>query len=779
MKKHSIVVAGLLALASPALAAVIYPGGGGSGGSVSFTNLTLLTNIVESVAVTASTATNIAAYQTILRNLAVDTTLPNQLNRYKALGLSILSDRLRTCTNFVFYSPLANTNTPDTTLMGHITNSPMNTLLFLSNGVYNCGTQDLVMSRRLMILGQSYSNAVIYFCTNGAGIGITEGGTIANASVAPKMSTAWYTRPIFGSDAYADGTNRYLINLNVIGDTDGPRFVTGSNAQQVAILNSYIETRWDGLMFEGTNTQSSIWLYNTWHTNSDTTLHPDFSGATLGTRINSGRLFAQHCRFDSIANGQLENYAFLASAGGGLQSAEFYDCEFNAANPGGDNYELFKGIASATVNVTDGLYRTNLFGGVITASWIPGKWAGYFAGDGASLTNIPNSAIVVGAQTLFRTNAPVGDGTYTNSNSGGASNVYVGPAYLAISNGTASFINMLKSPATPRIMVGGNQGATTTINTNSIAGTNGSGFFVHDSSGNSTNNGNIQSATLNTTGAASFAGLVTGQNGAQISGSGNSVSYRVNNSAREVYLGGTSEGSGWAVKASGTSSKYAATIPALSWLPPDAGVDIGSPTNVVRNVFVTNLFSTTVTATNGLFLPQLSGIPSSVDLRSSSGNTNWLALNLGGDVALIKTNPAAASSYLTNWLTVQLNFVEGSTAGTSVSLTTATAANITSVALTPGTWDLTASIYFDFVGATVTLIEGAFNTTSATIPGPPPEDVAAASPNVTVVSSDESLTIPRRRVTITANTTYYLVGRAAFSAGSIDAYGKILATRVN
>ena len=98
----------------------------------------------------------------------------------------------------------------------------------------------------------------------------------------------------------------------------------------------------------------------------------------------------------------------------------------------------------------------------------------------------------------------------------------------------------------------------------------------------------------------------------------------------------------------------------------------------------TNLtVSGSVTATNGFFLPQLSAIPSSVDLRSSSGNTNWVFFNLGGDSGLFKTNPAAASSYLTNWLTVQLNFVQGSTAGTPVSLTTATAANITSISLTP------------------------------------------------------------------------------------------------
>ena len=354
----------------------------------------------------------------------VDVTLPDWFNRHKGLGLATLSDSVKTCTNFVFYSPIANTNTTDTTLIGYITNSPPHTCLVLSNGVYNFGTQDLVMSRRLMILGQSYSNTVLYCPTNGAGLVLREGVTVANLTIAPKVSSSWYTRPFHGSDAYADGTNRYLINLNILADTDGPRFNTGSNAQQIAILNSYIETKWDGLMFEGTNTQSEIWLHNTWHTNNDTTTNPDFDGAVRGTRINSGKLMAQHCRFDSIANGQLENYALMHATGGGLQSSYIYDCEFNASNSGGDNYELFKGIASAAVTVTGGSYRTNLFSGSIVANWIPGKWAGYFAGDGLAASNLNAGFLASGTIPMGR----VSSGT----------NEYAGPM-LTQSNGVARY----------------------------------------------------------------------------------------------------------------------------------------------------------------------------------------------------------------------------------------------------------------------------------------------------------------------------------------------------
>ncbi len=49
--------------------------------------------------------------------------------------------------------------------------------------------------------------------------------------------------------------------------------------------------------------------------------------------------------------------------------------------------------------------------------------------------------------------------------------------------------------------------------------------------------------------------------------------------------------------------------------------------------------------------------------------------------------------------------------GSAVSLTTATAANITSITLTAGDWDLSAGIVFTASGATATNIESSINTT--------------------------------------------------------------------
>ena len=429
-----------------------------------------------------------------------------------------------------------------------------------------------------------------------------------------------------------------------------------------------------------------------------------------------------------------------------------------------------------------GTSKTHINGGSITNTDIISKIIGTDSNGkftGATLSGLTWDGTTLTASgsgtSLFNTNAPAGDGTFTNSNSGGASNVYVGPAYWAVTNGGA-IVNAGKTPGMLHVL---NNGVSTLIDSNTITtgsilssggvtNTAGASEFRHNafvplvSVRQTTSNGRVGAVAITATNTSSTGGANLG-----------ALSYYMLENASSAVNYAGAVGAYWL---DGSQNS------ALVFNVVNGGSDPANRNDfTLKNVNATTadgFLSGAFTATNGLCLPQLSAIPS-VDLRSSSGNTNWVFFNLGGDSGLFKTNPAAASSYLTNWLTVQLNFVQGSTAGTPVSLTTATAANITSISLTPGTWDLTGNIYFDFVGATVTSIEGAISTTSATISSPPPEEVSAAALNLVSTSADSSLNITRRRVTITSTTTYYLVGRAAFSVGSIDGYGKLLATRVN
>ena len=183
-----------------------------------------------------------------------------------------------------------------------------------------------------------------------------------------------------------------------------------------------------------------------------------------------------------------------------------------------------------------------------------------------------------------------------------------------------------------------------------------------------------------------------------------------------------------------------------------------------------------VTATNGLFLPQLSGIPSGVDLRSSSGNTNWLQLNLGGDVALLKTNAAASGSYVTNWLTKAGSLVESKVAsGSAVSLVTATTANITSISIEPGTWRVSGNVNMAILPGTSGLGYCGISTTSATMPTDGTETQFAMVGDSTSALGGSATGV--KQITVTTTTTVYLVAKSTF-ATSGTAFGSISATLI-
>lgn len=113
--------------------------------------------------------------------------------------------------------------------------------------------------------------------------------------------------------------------------------------------------------------------------------------------------------------------------------------------------------------------------------------------------------------------------------------------------------------------------------------------------------------------------------------------------------------------------------------------------------------------------------------------------------------------------------------GSAVSLTDATAANITSISLTAGDWDVEGNVNLLGTGATFTAGASGINTTTATLP---------TTGKANFVDGDltgnftEGMSLSRVRVNVSATTTVYLVGRATFSAGTVTGYGTINARRV-
>lgn len=118
--------------------------------------------------------------------------------------------------------------------------------------------------------------------------------------------------------------------------------------------------------------------------------------------------------------------------------------------------------------------------------------------------------------------------------------------------------------------------------------------------------------------------------------------------------------------------------------------------------------------------------------------------------------------------------------GSAVALTTATPANVTSISLTPGDWDVTGNVNLTAASATTAagaLQAGGISITSATLPTDGSE-VQELSVALTTTSFKTSIPVSRKVINVNAVTTVYLVAEATFTAGTIGAYGVLTARRV-
>lgn len=134
----------------------------------------------------------------------------------------------------------------------------------------------------------------------------------------------------------------------------------------------------------------------------------------------------------------------------------------------------------------------------------------------------------------------------------------------------------------------------------------------------------------------------------------------------------------------------------------------------------------------------------------------------------------AASGYVGEYISASL------LVGSKISLTNGNFKTLTSISLTAGDWDVCGTVCLEFAGATSTVRNMYLSLTN---------DAAgtAAGTNNNFVQSTEALAgetgtiaypIGVARFSFASTTTVYLVGRAEFSAGTVDGYGFIGARRV-
>jgi hypothetical protein len=143
-----------------------------------------------------------------------------------------------------------------------------------------------------------------------------------------------------------------------------------------------------------------------------------------------------------------------------------------------------------------------------------------------------------------------------------------------------------------------------------------------------------------------------------------------------------------------------------------------------------------------------------------------IALGPGGHFGLKTGTPAAG------FIGEQIRSAIAAVSG--VTLTTATAANVTSISLTAGIWDVTGVVMFNGV-VTGTSQGASVGTVSATVGTQGDNYITGNGASNTI---DNGLVVPAYRISLTSTTTVYLVGISVFTAGTQKAYGRISATRV-
>ncbi len=119
--------------------------------------------------------------------------------------------------------------------------------------------------------------------------------------------------------------------------------------------------------------------------------------------------------------------------------------------------------------------------------------------------------------------------------------------------------------------------------------------------------------------------------------------------------------------------------------------------------------------------------------------------------------------------------------GSPVSLTNTTSANITSISLTPGDWDVSGSAVFTGNSSTtVTVLACSMGTTTGTLNQNPGQFSQQGYSNFALFGASAAVTCDfgPYRVSLSATTTYYMVALADFTTSTAAVFGHFRARRV-
>lgn len=235
----------------------------------------------------------------------------------------------------------------------------------------------------------------------------------------------------------------------------------------------------------------------------------------------------------------------------------------------------------------------------------------------------------------------------------------------------------------------------------------------------------------------------------------------------------------------GTKYKYHAQSADLSQWEDGEGTYTVSTTTLTRT---TILFSTNANAkVTFTTVPTVSIVALKEDMISveeansfSSTQKSQIATNIGmayGQIPGEPSNGSASAGNIGEYVSSTVVF------GSAISLTTVTAANVTSISLPAGDWDVQVNpVIFGNSATTILYMQTSSNSTSASIDSASKTDVYMAGVtyfgSVNGSTTGFSMLGPKKRYSLSTTTTVFMVVFANFSTSTLSAFGTISARRV-
>lgn len=423
-----------------------------------------------------------------------------------------------------------------------------------------------------------------------------------------------------------------------------------------------------------------------------------------------------------------------------------------------NNYGPAKFVVSASA--ANGTHTT-----IASALAVASSGDNIFIRDGTYTENLTLVAgvnlVAFNGDAITPTVTIVGNCTFTGTGTVSISNIRLqtnSAALLTVSGSNASVVNLFNC----YLNCSNNTGITFSSSSASAMilvnncygnlGTTGIGLFAHSSAGNL----NIQYSNFSNSGASSTANTV----------SAGSLNFFYSSLKNPVTASGTAA-IGFELSDFNSAAQNVTVF--------TAG---GSGSQTVLNCSFSAGTASAISISQTLTISQATVDSSNTNAITGAGTINYQDLSFPGTSQTINTTTqnggtlkgstaqAASAGFLGERITAT---------GTAVSLTNNTSANITSISLTPGVWDITLLASFTNT-STTTAFEIAISTTSATLAGTVGDQ--AAQTNAALSNVVWSLSVPAFRAVVTTTTTYFGVAFTLFSAGTSAVTGRLSAVRV-